>query len=859
MGEVYDARDTRLDRTVAIKVLPAAIAGDSERRSRLEREARAIAALNHPHICTLHDVGTHDGLQYLVMERLEGTTLAERLGRGPMKLQEALDCAIQIANALDRAHSRGIVHRDLKPANIMLTKSGAKLLDFGLAKVRADGAPLVDGMTRTAPLTGEGTILGTLQYMAPEQLEGAETDARTDIFAFGAILYEMVSGRRAFEGKSQASLIAAILAADPPPLLKVSPIVPASLDRIVNVCLAKEPNARWSSIHDVALQLRNIAEGSNGFEQVRGGSKGFRFREIAAWAIALAAVAGLVATAFFGRTPAPPAAQDFLSILTPANTTLTPGEAPIISPDGRRVAFVATDRSGRAMLYVRELSEPEGKVVSGTDGVSQPFWAPDSRRLGFFADGSLKTIAPGGGPQTLAPAAFPRGGTWNKDDVILFVPDPPSPVKRVAAGGGPVTDLPQPSRNSLHFRFFPTFLPDGRHYLFRGIGGLKRMGGGIDVGSIDSPESRNLVPATRGNAAYAGAAGTGFLIFRRETTLVAQPFDADRLELTGTPEALAEGPGFNAITYQGMFSASRTGVVAYAGRSAASQLTWMDRAGRRLGTVGVPGDHNSMCFSHDGKRLIYDLADAATGAVDIWQMDLATGTPSRLTHEVAVDFFPICSPSGVDIIFSSLRTGPPDLYRTSVGTPGGEKLLLDLPMATIPSDWSRDGRYLLFLPLNQKSQRDIWVLPLDGGAPREVIATPADERGARFSPDGRWLAYSSNESGRFEVFVTPFPPTGAKWQISPSGGHQPQWSRDGRELFYISPDQRIVAVSVSTSRGTFVPGRQTAVAETRMTGWERNAHGAQYAFTPDGQRVLVVDAAETVRPISLVFGWMKQP
>ncbi len=537
------------------------------------------------------------------------------------------------------------------------------------------------------------------------------------------------------------------------------------------------------------------------------------------------------------------------------------------------MAFVATDKSGRILLYVRELDRSDATALSGTDGVTQPFWAPDSRRLGFFADGALKTVAiAGGSPQRLATAAVPRGGSWSRDDVIVFVPDPPTAIRRVSASGGTVAQLPMPG-DAPNFRFFPTFLPDGRHYLYLAVG-PNRSGSGISVGSIDSAESRELVPS-RASATYAApgrlrdlgflgrfgepsrsAAEAGFLVFRRETTLVAQPFDADRLQLSGSAVPLAEDAGFNAITMQGLFSTSETGALAYARAAAASQLTWMDRSGRRVGTVGPPADHNSLCLSSDGTRLLYDVADPATGAVDIWLVELATGTSSRLTYEEAVDFYPVCSPKGDEIVFASLRQGPPDLYRQSLGAPGGEKLLLDTPQAKVPSDWSRDGRYLVFMTADPKTQRDVWILPLSGEAPRRVIASPADDRGGRLSPDVRWLAYASNETNRFEVFVQPFPPTGAKWQISQSGGHQPQWSRDGRELFYVTPDRRIIAVSVTVSGASFVPGRQTVVAETRITGWERNAQGSQYAFTPDGQRFVVIDAADAVRPISLVLNWL---
>jgi serine/threonine protein kinase len=855
MGEVYDARDTRLDRRVAIKVLPQEIAADPERRSRLEREAKAIAALSHPHICTLYDVGSHDNFQFLVMERLEGQTLADRLAHGPLKLQEALPCAIQIADALDRAHSRGIVHRDLKPANIMLTASGAKLLDFGLAKQRPGGAPLVDGMTKSATLTGEGVIVGTLQYMAPEQLEGKEADARTDIFAFGAILYEMASGRKAFEGKSQASLIAAILAADPPPLTQLSPVAPPALDRLVKTCLAKEPHARWSSAHDVRLQLRAIMEAPDTASAAS--RTGSRWRAGLGWVVAGVATVGLIALGLFlafGRSRPPEPPLDRLSILAPEDTSLVPGQAPQISPDGRRVVFVANDRSGRSLLYVRELDRPNASSIADTDGATQPFWAPDSQRVGFFARGALRTVViSGGAPQSIARAAGPRGGSWNQDDIIVFVPNPSEGPHRVAASGGAATPLPIDSVAD-NPRWFPTFLPDGRHYLYLAIA-RNRMGASIRVGSIESPENRQLVHSS----ASATYAEPGFLILQRETTIVAQPFDARRLEVTGPPAPIADNPGFNATSYQGLFSVSRTGALAYAESSATSQLTWFDRAGKRLGTLGQPGDYNTSCFSPDGRRIVYDLADPATGSVDLWSLEISTETISRLTFDPSLDFYSICSPVGDEVIFASLRHGAPDLYRQSLTAPGGERLLLDTPFPKTPTDWSRDGRLVLFQSLSPNTQFDVWALPLSGeGKPYPVVATPADDRSGAFSPDGRWIAYASNESGRFEVYVQPFPPTGTKWQISRAGGIQPGWGQGknaGREFFYVSPDRRIIAVDVNGSGNTFTVGRQRVVAETRITSFGGDTLAMPFAFTPDGQRLLVVNAVENARPISLVLNW----
>jgi len=841
MGEVYRARDTRLDRDVAIKTVSADVSGDPERRARFEREAKAIAALTHPHICTLYDVGNHEGIEFLVMELLGGETLATRLAKGPLEIAEALACAIQIADALDAAHRAGIVHRDLKPGNVMLTRSGssksgapqAKLLDFGLAKLRSS-EPVVAEATRTAPVTAHGQVLGTLPYMAPEQLEGTPTDARADLFAFGAIVFEMVTGRRAYGAASLA------MAGAPP-----------ALERLVAVCLSKDPEDRWSTAHDVLLQLRALAA-SPAMPPVVHAKR--RRREWIAWSVAaVAVVAALVVTSGLLRSSRnqTDAALDLLSVLPPDQTTLDRGDAPKISPDGRTIAFVATDRVGRSGLYVRSRDSLTARVLPDTDGATMPFWSPDSRKLAFFAQGQLKTIGlAGGSPHALAPSAVPRGGAWNRDDVILFVSLPSLPINRIAAAGGEVTPVPMPQGNP-GFRLFPRFLPDGRHYLFLALtAGRDRSRYSIGVASLDSTETATLVTASA-NADYAA----GYLLFRRDAALMAQPFDARTLRLSGSPVAVAEDVGFNAQTYQAQFSVSDSAVLAYERSTPGSQLIWFDRQGKKLGTVGPPADHNTIGLIADDTRIVFDQAEPVSGNIDIWTADVGGDRPSRLTFNSAVDFYPVSSPSGQDAVFASLRDGPPNLYRLLMTQPGSEKQILNTPAPKIPTDWSRDGRFLVFTEINQKTNADVEVLPLAGGPVEKIVATPAEERNAKLSPDGRFIAYSSNESGDFEIYVQPFPTTGAKWQVSKGGGQQPQWRRDGSELFYIAPDKKLIAVAVKTG-ATFAPGEARALLDTRITAWEgSNNHGVQYAVTADGQRFLVNTAGDAIQPITLVLNW----
>jgi serine/threonine protein kinase/Tol biopolymer transport system component len=858
MGEVYRARDTRLGRTVALKTVRSDVAGDPARRRRLEREAKAVAALNHPHICTLYDVGEHhDGSLFLVMEVVEGEPLSARLARGPLPPADVLTCAIQIADALDQAHRQGVVHRDLKPANIMLAHGlrGADrtlhvtLLDFGLASLR-DEALVAEAPTLTQPLTEVGQVLGTLPYMAPEQIEGRGADARSDIFAFGVVVLEMATGRRAFDGPTAASLAAAVLGTPPPALATVQP---RALARLLEVCLARDPEARWSSMHDVLLQLRSMAADEPASTPSTPTRQGPR-----PWAVALPALAAgavLAVLAFPGRGGDSTAdgVSRTVSVLPPANTRLVYGEAPQISPDGRRLVLVARAADGTTGLYLRELDEAAPRLLSGTEGAVQPFWAPDSRRLGFFADGQVKAVTLGGGPPlALAPAPVPRGGTWNQHDDILFVAVPNRAPLRVPATGGDAAPVPTAGEDDA-LRWFPRFLPDGRHYLFVHFPLANRARGVVSVASIDSTEKRQIISST----ASAEYATPGHLLFRRDGALMAQPFDVSTFALGGSPVVVASEAGFNAITYRGLFSASATGTVAIQEPTPGSQLTWFDRQGRRLEPATPPGDQNNFCLTYDGTRIVYEASDPATGNVDLWVADLTTHEQTRLTFDPAIDFYPVCSPVGHEVVFASLRDGPPSLYRLSLDAPGSETPLPRLPAAEIPTDWSRNGRLLIHSVLSPQMDFDVYTLSLEDGTRTPVAATRAEERNARLSPDGHWIAYVSNEGGAFDVYVQPFPPTGARWQVSRGGGMQPVWSAEGGGLYYLRPDRSLVRVEVTVRPQGIAFGDPTTLMQLNIDGWEPVNLAAQYAVTADGSRVLAATAAADVRAVTLVLDWQK--
>ncbi len=741
MGEVYKARDARLDRTVAIKVLPSAVVASPEQRQRFEREARTISKLSHPHICGLHDVGREGETEYLVMEYLEGETLADRLARGALPLEQTLRYGSQIADALDKAHRQGIVHRDLKPGNVMLTKSGVKLLDFGLAKATApetSPSDLTSNPTAAArsDLTQEGSLLGTLPYMAPEQLEGREADARTDIFALGATLYEMASGRKAFSGASRASLISSILRDEPGPVSRIEVTAPRALDRLIGRCLAKDPERRWQSAADVGLELEGVAEGG----QVEGESPAFRRKRIDwMWPIGLALLVGALAW-FAGRrlAPAPGATRERrLSLLPPEGASLLLQEAPALSPDGSRIAFVAVDASGKNLLYVRPLDSLTATALSDSEGARQPFWAPDGRSLGFFAGGKLKTIpATGGRSQTLSDAPTARGGTWNSQGTILFVPSPPQPPHVISASGGEAKPVPLGGEGSAAGRYqrFPHFLPDGRHYLYLAFKRAPEKSA-ICVGSLDSTESRCLVSA-QSSAAYAAP---GYLVYRREAELLAQRFDLDKLELRGDPVPIVSGIGFNPITLGTLFSVSNDGTLAYLPAEAMkSQLAWIGRDGKQIGLAGSPGYHNSLSLSSDGRLAAYDEA-SANGDLDIWTFDMERGVPSRITFDPGTDFFPVLSPDGSRVVFSSLRGAPPALFEKMTSGAAAEKPILPQGLPQLPTTWSPDGRFLVYGVLDPKTKWDVWVLPMFGDRRPFPVRTDRLRRARRRGFAGRTL------------------------------------------------------------------------------------------------------------------------
>jgi Tol biopolymer transport system component len=880
MGEVYKARDKRLERMVAVKVLPSQLSASPEVRQRFEREARTISQLSHPHICALYDVGNQDGVEYLVMEYLEGETLLDRLAKGPLPLDEVLRYGTEIADALDRAHRQGIVHRDLKPGNVMLTKSGVKLLDFGLARVLEPDVPiesLTSAPTAAKDLTAEGAILGTLSYMAPEQLEGKKADSRTDIFALGATLYEMATGRKAFSGSSQASLITAIMSADPPTMTAAQPMTPRALARLVQKCLAKSPEQRWQSASDLADELtwvretRLEADAHAAIAAVRRGPlRGIRL----AWAVGLIGVLALVtalALVARGRPHRAPrqvgAVRFFVSppegwdLALPSSLNVG-GNSPItISPNGEHVAFAATAGDGRTLLWVRSLDSLAARALTGTDDASSPFWSPDSRSLGFFAVGKLKKIdASGGPPVTLCDAADNRGGAWGRDGTILFAPSGSvaarlaTGLQRVSASGGPLEAATVLAAGEAS-HVGPTFLPDGRHFLYRALLLGQAVTGPIYLASLDSRERRLLLTASSTNVVFS----EGHLLFLRETTLTAQPFDAQRMALIGEALPVAEDIGALGVPPVGIFSASENGVLLYEKfiRYGSSEIAWFDRAGKKV-ALGDRADYGDVNVSPDGKRAAVTVLDSVLTTRDLWIVDLARGIRSRFTFDPAEENSPIWSPDGSQIVYAFRVSGTMELYqKTTDGTGAAEVLLVD-HRNKFPNCWSPDGRFILYMVDNgAPTGWDLWLLPLFGDRkPFPFLQTPFYEAQGRFSPDGRWIAYISNESGRYEAYVTHFPGPGGKWQVSSGGatsfGVWPRWRRDGKEITYLAPDDTLMAAAVNGQGDRFETGEVRPLFAPRL----RRGRRSPYDVSPDG-RFLINTVVERGASSSLevILNW----
>ena len=860
MGEVYRALDTRLDRSVAIKVLASHLSSSPELKQRMEREARAISSLNHPHICHLYDIGSQDGTDYLVMEFLEGETLAERIRKGAVPLNEILKIGIAVGEALAVAHRQGIVHRDLKPGNIMLTKGGAKLMDFGLAKSAGSGAPTgtssapflsaaqtMSQASPVAPLTTAGTMIGTIQYMSPEQIEGKEADARSDLFALGAVLYEMVTGARPFEGKSQISVASAILEKEPAPISAVQPLTPPAFEHIVTACLAKNPEDRFQTAHDVALQLKWIAQ--RGTPALGSTEKRGNHRELLAWLIAGGLALMLTAFVLWGRGSKGTEQTTYFSAPLPFAA-----RAVAVSPNGHTVAIAGHRESERIdVLWIYEPGSQEATNLARTEGASFPFWSPDGRSLGFFADGKLKKLNLDGGPvQTLCDASTGRGGAWNKDGVILFTPSGTLGVGlyRISASGGTPTQVTVPDKTlNEDSNRWPLFLPDGIHYLYSAINlSGRRDLYSIYVGSLNSNEKRLVVKA-KGNGAYAAP---GYLLFYRDQTLFAQHFDTRKFELTGEPVPVLTEVQFFPRISEAVFAASTAGLLV-AQRNAdsgASQLLWFDRKGQQIGVALNPGIYGNIMLAPNGRAVASDTTDLASQNTDIWTYDLETRSAKRLTFDPAIDSLPVWSPDGSRTVFASNRELKFDLYLKDTNGAQEEKVIPQDGPDRFPTDWSRDGKYVLY-----GRGPDLWFLTFPELRATQFLKAASTLKTGRFSPDGKWVAYSSNESGRWEIYVTSFPEAHGKWQVSNTGGDQPRWRGDGKELFYLSTDSKIMAVPVKTG-SNFDAGTPTALFQANPREMVATSELFSYDVSNDGQKFLVNASLKTaMTPMSVVLNW----
>ncbi len=856
MGEVYRARDTRLARDVAIKVLPPHLSERPEAKERFNREARAVSALSHPNICHLYDVGKQDEISYLVMEYLEGQTLADRLARGPLPLNEAIKVGAEICDGLEAAHRNGVLHRDLKPGNVMLTRSGAKLMDFGLAKSKielaAGAASKSAAATLGQPLTTEGTIVGTLQYMSPEQIEGKEADVRSDVFALGVTLYEMITGQRAFEGKTPASTAAAILASDPKPISAVQPLSTPALEHVVSTCLTKDPEERWQTVHDVKVELRWAAGGSvlTAVPTIHGRIAG---RVWAGWTIAVLLLLLLLlgSAAWWRRAHQARQATYYSSPFR------LPASDLALSPDARTVALVAySEQLNKYVIWAYSLGGRAATPLPGTEDASHPFWSPDGRSIAFFAQGKLKKVEVSGAnvPQVICDAPRGRGGTWNQDGVIVFAPEVWVGLLRVSASGGTPVEItkPDPSRFEMSHRW-PSFLPDGRHFLYLAANFSGEFDkNAIYVGSLDSNERRFLV-AANSNAVYADP---GYLLYLRDKTLVAQKFDPRTLTLSGEPRALSDEVQYLPAIDLGIFSVAgdRTMVLQTGKGADKSQLTWFDRSGKALETLGQPGLVANPAISPDGRRIAFEQISSDGRNIDIWTRELASSSAMRFTFGPGLSELPIWSPDGKRIVFNkNFRLGSTLAQKNADGSGSEQQIAESATVLRAFLDWSRDGKYLLVW-----KQGELGYLALPDQHPRPLFRASWLVNNAQFSPDGKWLAYSSNETGSWEVYVTPFPNATSKWQVSSGGGAEPRWRRDGKELFYISGTGKLMAIAVKTTANDFASSWPQALFQTHLRQPISGAELVSYDVSSDGQKFLIntkVDEPGAAVSLSIVLNW----
>jgi eukaryotic-like serine/threonine-protein kinase len=861
MGEVYRAHDTKLRRDVAIKILPPSFTGDLTRLARFEREARMLAALNHPHIGAIYGLEDADGVRALVLELVNGETLGERIVRGPIPLSETLILARQMADALEAAHEKGIIHRDLKPANIKLTPDAVlKVLDFGLAKASSDAASSDLIPTVTIEGTGDGVIIGTAAYMSPEQARGRPVDKRADVWAFGVVLYEMLTGRRAFEGDTISDVLAKVIEREPD-WTALPASTPPRLRELLGRCVRKDPKTRLQAIGDARVRIEEMISGATqeaaavvAIQPRR--QRGARLAwVVASLSLAMAAALAIPAMWYFRRAAPEPLVTRF-EIPTP------PTSDPVsfaLSADGRQLAFVAM-AEGTPRIFVRPLDQVTARPLAGTDGARYPFWKPDGREIGFFADGKLKRIALGsGGVEVVADAPNGRGGTWNSDGVVVFAPTGGGVLMRVMATtrGTPVPVTQLPSGPGAHR--FPQFLSDGRHFLFLG-GTPSGESQNMYVGSLEGGEAKRVL-AAKSVAVFAPPSS---LLWVEEGVLVAQHFDQARAVVSGEPIPVAQDVGLDEGVYRGAFAVSATGVLAHrASHGERRQLTWVDRRGVARGTVGPPDESglSGAELAPDGKRVA--VIRTVQGNTDVWLIDTGRGVPSRLTFHPGLDGFPLWSWDGTRVVFASGRNGPPGLFEKAASGAGDDRPLLVSGEPKVPLDSSADGQWLLYNTRHPKTGLDIWAAPMARDRePVPITQSSFDETAGQFSPDGRWVAYQSNESKPVQIYIQPFPGPGGPRQVTTAGGSQPRWRPDGKELFYVGLDGRLMAVPIAVGADRQLEaGTAVALFRTQLaTGPNINSGGngskAQYAVAPDGRFLMNMTLeAPTAPPITVVLNW----